>query len=571
MASFTPPLPGAKVTVELLENLTRLTEKIDRQIRTDIGQKYIHLSDDERDYLCEKSGHSTWNAMCDAVICHLLLQIDEPPSPEDGVEHLVRKVRTMSIDHRSINDVVKQLKTRLLGDRPGFHELWDASCLFYGILEHSREAKAVKRSSVFMHCLSRLRFDKKIPLHFSDVWHGYVRSRSPFIGPSVSLNSSHENSVDGLQLYPFISLMIRRFLLLDIIPHQHWAVLFDISYTTLCYDTPIPPLVLNDLRKAVAKLPSSIDKVFIMLSFQLDSEYAGENVNDLITLWVVYLPDPETPKLTILSRAWLDHQLDMVQYHLIDRLQEIGASIRAKDADMTICLSKSAQSHLEKHPKHDEWIQCVGLESDTLPTWLRILLTNPIEYFADQITPITPHSDIAAEITGGEYLRADRQYIYKFCDNLLYLALAIKTVDQEDEMQAFTERCLSDTRQMIAVTNLSMASCLLGGDFFYTPFRVENTFFCLGENQVASGKSVENIVSRFFVVDGKDSRPPAVFCFGLGSSPDDQTPVTHSLVYDIIKEKDTKPRDVFKTVLVDFNKSPLAYLKTFIRVADEAS
>ncbi len=576
----------SKVTEGMLDRVMVLLDKLPAP--SNLAREYLKIDEDEIDHIAAGSYSRPWGCLCDAVMCYIIPKVDtiskrfqrEDLGNCNDVDTLLHHVELFSMETlpHTMETMSDYVTTHL--NKASFEDMHEISFLFYVMLErHYQKTGGI--SSAFLHLLDSMRFGQNISLHFARP--NLLKGHSPILGYSTTLEVDRDNGVSGYQLYPFLTLMVRRFLMLDLVPPTKWAVLYDISHSTFPIDEPFSEKFLENLKESTSLMRKSVEKVFIMIRFQLDEEYAGSTTDDLMQLWILYLPDPgadrpRKPKITYLSRCWADRKFDIAQHHLVNRLQEIGAHIKPEGTEMTICIPstnlKPEVELTEKQRVKQGLLRRIVPEDKSIPAWLRMLLTTVLKYPEDLFLHPASHEassdDLAAEVLSGGALARDKTYISKFYDHVIYLLLAIKEIDNHDEQNLIIRRCVTDMRQTMATVNLNMAACVLKGDFLCSRYQLKRALFRFGEEKAANDPKYQNRVLRFEKIDGQSFQPPSIYCFAMGSR--GKKPVVSAIIHGI-QAHGNDFRDIFTVKTLNFSpniKEPITFIDTLCEMAHES-
>lgn len=135
---------------------------------------------------------------------------------------------------------------------------------------------------------------------------------------------------------PFISLMLRRQMMLGIITATNWAVLFH-TEAAISMATPLTGDTLNAISESYSKVGPEIEKVVIVLNIETGGQTTTSPDHILCVLIMRSAP---IPFITLMDAGWIGEEFQSWNQHYIGRMVQIARTIGMNP--ITIMLSNGA-------------------------------------------------------------------------------------------------------------------------------------------------------------------------------------------------------------------------------------
>lgn len=378
---------------------------------------------------------------------------------------------------------------------------WRISSLYnwYGSRQH-RVHQTNQFQTWVMDKLHQIRMHNNLDEIFdTETGKALQRWDTPLVNCSTFGGSwKRDFGVHECKYIPFISLMIRRQMMLGIITATNWAVLFHTDPAPNI-TMPFTADTLNAIAESYAKVGPEIDKVIIVLSIETETPNStNPRENDLEhILCVLIMRSAPEPFITLMDVGWIGEEFQSWNQHYIARMLQIARAIGMNP--VTIMLSHEAckwrEDEINRMKQMDEdedgtsFFRAVRfLDSNQAKAqgleWLDDMLNDMIDF------ETTPHSSNRI----WERLYTPVLYITS-CINERGINSEVNIPDAVDEMQ----------RAMLKI-NCELTSRILANECLLSPASVQ---FALQRTDVEE--------SLFYSIDGADRPPSDTYAWAVSS------------------------------------------------------
>lgn len=156
---------------------------------------------------------------------------------------------------------------------------------------------------------------------------------SPLVNCSSGFSMDDDYGVAECKYIPFISLMLRRQMMLGIITATNWTVLFH-TEAAINMGKPFTGDTLNAISESYSRVGPEVEKVVIVLLVE-----TGTTVPDHI-LCVLIMRSAPVPFITLLDAGWTGEEFQSWNQHYIARMVQIARAIGMNP--ITVMLSREA-------------------------------------------------------------------------------------------------------------------------------------------------------------------------------------------------------------------------------------
>jgi hypothetical protein len=505
-----------------------------------IAEKYLNLTQAEVEWIPKNSrGDGHWNILCNIIT--IQAGCDHSPEPhtsepreESDLSEMMTSIRLEDQDqlakileplklppNESLDDMMSEMmevlhippaedsvatmqSTQREIDWYRVSSLWEwygNNCLFIEQVNQTQTWVMDILHALRMHNNLDDIFDDKLTVDALQSWP------SNLINCSSSYSRETDYGTHEAKYIPFISLMLRRHMMLGITTKTNWTVLL---YTdeSLYIDKPFSSNTLACLRERFTKLGPKIEKVIIVFNIDKGAktiEATGEGKEEHI--WCVFISrSGPTPFITLLDDRWATDWFKEGNRDYIKRMVQIAKATGIKP--ITILLSREAglwkdnelqrmmdddldldrmnlsETHTRDRPaffptvifKNYEWAETQKMQ------WLSDTLDESINY------DITPHSTF--------------RIWEKLYTPLLHITSCIdETVINHD---VHIKSAVDEIHRIRSKINRELTARILAGDYLLSPASVQ---FALQRTDLDD--------NTFYLINGTDQPPSETYAWSI--------------------------------------------------------